>query len=382
MSTLTYHQVRNEYLNVTDKHIELETNSTKAHLDVVMDMLGLAAVNGQALNTACDSVHDAPTSPAILYQLRQGWLNNIDLCAVETQLNDLLVERLPDAIQGGRHEVAIDLTNVPYHGEAYRDEDEIRRSVARSGTTHFHTYASAYIIKKHKRVTVAITYCWAHDSYFDILLRLLARLAKLDIGLKRLLIDREFYSVQVIRFLKQQDWQSIMAIPARGKTLKGLKQNAAHSHTRSYTVSSQDYGDEPFTLHIVCRYSKGRRGKQGIDRFLFAVLGRVWTGTSGQLAEKYRRRFGIETSYRLMNQVRIRTNSRDPKLRLLYFILAFTLLNLWVYLQWAVLAVPRRGSRWLDRSLFRLARFINFLRDAIREVRSPVHEVSRPESVF
>ena len=83
-----------------------------------------------------------------------------------------------------------------------------------------------------------------------------------------------------------------------------------------------------------------------------------------------------------MNQVRIRTNSRDPKLRLLYFILAFTLLNLWVYLQWAVLAVPRRGGRWLDRNLFRLARFINFLRDSIREVRKPVHEVSRPECAF
>jgi len=382
MVTLNYQQVRDEYMNVMNNHIELKTNSTKADQDIVIDLLGLAAVNRCSLNTACESVQDAPTSPAILYQLRQGWLADLDLQEIERLLNDLLIEHLPDYIQGQQHEVAIDLTNVPYHGEAHQDDDEIRRSRAKSGTTHFHTYASAYIVKNNKRVTVAVTYCWAHDSCFDILLRLLSRLEELDIGLKRLLVDREFYSTQIIRFLNQQGWQSIMAIPARGETLKTLKQEAAYSHQQCYTVSSQEHGEESFTLHVVCRYSKGRRGKQGIDRFLFAVLGRPWAGTPGQLAEKYRRRFGVETSYRLMNKVRVRTTSRDPKLRLLFFVLAFTLLNLWVYLQWAVLAVPRRGGRWLDHSLFRLARFTDFLRDAIREARKPVREVSRPVCVF
>ncbi len=382
MVTLNYQQVRDEYMNMMNNHIELKTNSTKADQEMVIDLLGLAAVNRCSLNTACESVHDAPTSPAILYQLRQGWLDDLDLGEVEEQLNNLLIELLPDYIQGRQHEVAIDLTNVPYHGKACRDDDEIRRSMAKSGTTHFHTYASAYLVKNNKRVTLAITYCWAHDNCFDILLRLLSRLEELDIGLKRLLVDREFYSTQIIRFLNQQNWQSIMAIPARGETLKTLKKETARSHQRLYTVSSQEHGKEPFTLHVVCRYSKGRRGKRGIDRFLFAVLGRPWTGTPGQLAEKYRRRFGVETSYRLMNKVRVRTTSRDPKLRLLFFVLAFTLLNLWVYLQWAVLAVPRRGGRWLDHSLLRLARFIDFLRDAIREVRKPVREVSRPVCVF
>ena len=382
MVTLNYQQVRNEYMDVMNTHIELKTNSTKADQDMVIDLLGLAAVNGYSLNTACDSVQDTVTSPAILYQLRQGWMADLDLKGIEEQLSDLLADRLPDYIQGGRHEVAIDLTNVPYHGEAHQDEAEVRRSVAKAGTTHFHTYASAYIIKNNKRVTVAITYCWATDSMFDILQRLLSRLADLAIGLKRLVVDREFYSTQVIRFLNRQDWQSIMAIPARGETLKTLKKEAPRSLRRLYTVSSPEHGQETFTLHVVCRYAKGRRGRHGTDRFLFAVLGHPWTGTPGQLADTYRRRFGIETSYRLMNKVRVRTTTRDPKLRSLFFVLAFTLLNLWVYLQWVFLAVPRRGGRWLDHRLFRLARFIDFLRDAIREVRIPLLQVSRPVSVF
>jgi len=172
-----------------NEHIELKTNSTKADQDKVIDLLGLAAVNGYSLNSSCESVQDTVTSPAILYQLRQGWLNDHDLHDIEAQLNDLLVELLPDPIQGGRLDVAIDLTNVPYHAGAYREEDEFRHSMAKPGTTHFHSYASAYLVKNNKQVTVAITYCWTHDSTFDILLRLLSRLEELDIRLKRLLAD-------------------------------------------------------------------------------------------------------------------------------------------------------------------------------------------------
>ena len=93
MVTLNYQQVRDEYRNVMSKHMELKTNSTKADQDMVIDLLGLAAVNGYSLSTVCDSVQEAATSPAILYQLRQGWLNDLDLQEIERELNDLLVER-------------------------------------------------------------------------------------------------------------------------------------------------------------------------------------------------------------------------------------------------------------------------------------------------
>ena len=44
----------------------------------------------------------------------------------------------------------------------------------------------------------------------------------------------------------------------------------------------------------------------------------------------YRQRFGIETSYRQMNQVRARTPSRNPVLRLLLVGLAFIMFNLYI----------------------------------------------------
>ena len=58
--------------------------------------------------------------------------------------------------------------------------------------------------------------------------------------------------------------------------------------------------------------------------------------------ETYRRRFGIETSYRQLNQSRSRTSSRDPLYRFLLVGVSLFLRNLW---QWLVSMTKRSGTR-------------------------------------
>ena len=59
----------------------------------------------------------------------------------------------------------------------------------------------------------------------------------------------------------------------------------------------------------------------------------------------YRLQFGIETSYRQLHEGRIRTTTRRPAVRLLYVGIALVLRNLWVWLHYTLLALPRRGGR-------------------------------------
>ena len=66
------------------------------------------------------------------------------------------------------------------------------------------------------------------------------------------------------------------------------------------------------------------------------------------MRETYRLRFGIETTYRQLHQARIRTCTRDPRLRLLSVGMALILRNVWVWLHWQVLAQRRRGGRRVD----------------------------------
>jgi len=80
--------------------------------------------------------------------------------------------------------------------------------------------------------------------------------------------------------------------------------------------------------------SKSYRHKKTDKRRNKKLLYAVWKVrlTPRSIRETYRKRFGIETSYRQMNEARIRTCTRDPRQRLLFVGIALVLRNVWVWL--------------------------------------------------
>lgn len=377
---LEYRQVRRAYLDVVEE-IDWTTRSRKSTPRMVWDLLALASVQRSTIHSTCEALQDAPTSAGIFYQLRHGWLNHTTLEELEAQLNERLAACVPAHLCGRSQEVAVDVTYLPYHGQPHQHPREVRRGPAKQGTTHFHAYASLYLMRRHQRVTLAVAYWQQTQSLLSVLQRLLARAQALDIRLNRLLVDRQFCSVQVVRYLQQQPYQTILPVPARSSLLRRLRHKTRCSFSRSYTMRSPKEGTVSFELYVVRSYLKGRYGKHGSEVHLFACLGSAWHSTPHALAKKYGARFGIESSYRQLNLLRARTASRDPKVRLLLVALAFLLLNLWRMLRWHFLSVPRRGGRYLDHSLFRLHRFCLFLLDAIRDAHCPLRSVSRPASL-
>lgn len=63
---------------------------------------------------------------------------------------------------------------------------------------------------------------------------------------------------------------------------------------------------------------------------------------------RYRYRFGIETHYRQLGDACIKSTPRNPTLRLLLVGMARLLRNVWVWVHWGYLAIPRRGGRQLN----------------------------------
>ena len=75
----------------------------------------------------------------------------------------------------------------------------------------------------------------------------------------------------------------------------------------------------------------------------------------------YRQRFGIETSYRQMNQVRARTTSRNPVIRLLLVGLAFVIFNLYIAKRQHIAICLKNPAKSISKywlTLRRLARMI------------------------
>ena len=60
----------------------------------------------------------------------------------------------------------------------------------------------------------------------------------------------------------------------------------------------------------------------------FVLVHLNWT--LPQVYQKYRRRFGVKCSYRLLRQVKVLTSSRNPALRLFLLGLGMAIQNVWV----------------------------------------------------
>jgi putative transposase len=95
--------------------------------------------------------------------------------------------------------VAIALILIPYHGQPHRSAEAIYRSQAKSGTPHFHAYATAYVVRRGRRFTVALTHVEHGADLVEVVKRLLRTASRAGIKPNLLLLDRGFYRVAVIR---------------------------------------------------------------------------------------------------------------------------------------------------------------------------------------
>lgn len=125
--------------------------------------------------------------------------------------------------------------------------------------------------------------------------------------------------------LKKRGINAIIALPLKGRAVKSnLK---GRSKIINYTMKSPTTKQTAtFDLAIVCKYSKNKYKPKNVF-------------------DDHRRRFGIETSYRIMNRSRARTSSRSPELRLLYVAISLIIQNAWVYFNWSYMRERKQGVR-------------------------------------
>jgi hypothetical protein len=147
----------------------------------------------------------------------------------------------------------------------------------------------------------------------------LFRLKSLILRLNTLYLDKGFCSGPIIDYLKARNQPTFLACPIRGKTggtralCKGRK-----SYRTTYTFTDGTHVDLVLKATLV----PGKNGKLRRKWLAFVVIQIDWTPK--KIHQRYRRRFGIECSYRMMRQVRAITTSKNPALR--FFLIAFGLL--------------------------------------------------------
>jgi len=252
---------------------------------------------------------------------------------------------------------------------------------AKKGTTHFIRIASAYVIWRQVRLTLALRYVLPDENALDILKILLKRLQELGFGQMRVLyLDKGFASTKIIDYLRERKQPAIIACPIRGKDggTRALCQGRK-SYRTQYIFT--DGTQAPLALKATLVPDKS--GKRRRKWLAFIVIELDWLPE--KIHHEYRRRFGIECSYRILRRVRATTTSRNPTVHFFLLAVGLLLVNAWVFLRWEFARLLAPGLHRVDETRFRFYRFTRWLIRAIEDVYDVVMAISTsqsPESVI
>jgi putative transposase len=376
---LTEQTVLNYARDSLREHLPLQAEGYDCTTDDLLNVLLGVAANRGTLESVCADLAGAPEAETIRTYFRDQ-LRVEDLAELERRLNAALAAEVPPRVWRQAQDVAIDFQDRPYYGKTPQAQGLWVRGYARDGTTRFYRVATAYVMLKNLRVTLAIRFVLPDEATVTVVADLRECLKTLGIRVACLFLDKGFESIALMDYLTRQGQPAVIACAIRGKT-GGTR--ALCRGNKSYRTAYTFHGPAPtaFTAELaVCRVfttaKRTRRLKRRAEWLILILIQLDWSPC--QARRQYRRRFGIESSYRCTGQVRGWTTSPNPVYRFLLIAVSFVLLNVWVHLRWLFTQVPRRGHRWLDTQRLQLTRLVKFIIRALEHRYGCVHEILAP----
>lgn len=374
---LTDTRILHDSTSVISQHLTLHADGYCCHSKDLWQVLLTAAARHSTIEAVCADLLDAPHANTI-----RGYLHNqlglAQIAELEASWNQALQQLVPDWLRERPRELALDLHDEPFYGQSDRDDPDnwVCRGEARAGTTHFYRCATAYVMLHDARFTLAVVFVKPGRSLVSIVERLLALVRQSGVRVSCLYADKGFCSVAVLRFLSDQGYAAIIPAPIQGKG--GGTRALCVGHASHWTTHTFHRG-EPDALSVpiaAARTYTQRRGRRKAGWCLYVCLG--VRAAAERIHQRYAHRFGIESSYRVMEQARARTSSPNAALRFLLMGLALFLGNMWVRCHWLYLRVSGVGPRRVARKLFRFDRLLHFLSRAVERIYGTVTSICLP----
>ena len=323
-----------------------------------MEVVLRAAVDQTSVNGVTTSTEDTPNRETVM-----DWLHTLEKETMLDAVNDILALVAMTVLdRDGSRTICIDFMNNPFHG-CPDDEDEFRRMSARDGTTKCHRYCTAFVLAQGKPLTLAVEPVDGKDSKADAVERVLARVENYPFEIELLLADSGFFNERVIR-RSREIAATVVHVPKKGDRMKE-KLDVHKSYMTTYRMYKDSERELRVPLAVSVSYQNGDRNKHGEVVRGYVACG-VTDHTAKQVERIYRKRSGIETTYRLIRQARGVTTTRDPVVRFAFMLVAAILENLWLVLRWAVVARPQRGGRDLPEE-FTFSVFCDWIRRELEE---------------
>ncbi len=210
---------------------------------------------------------------------------------------------------------------MDWHDEMYYcslDAEGIIGTKNSRGTNYAYEYCSVSVVMNDLRFVIAVIPV-ERRNILERVSSLLDTITAHGIRIRLLLFDGGFYSIDLIRYLVAEDTKFIMHSPK-------LKRQCGDKETdRIHTTGSHSRRkDQQATFRLVSVYGKKK------NRWILYTFATNTNLQPKDILRMFKKRWGIETGYRMIRKFLAKTTSKRRNIRLLYFYLAVLLYNLWV----------------------------------------------------
>ncbi|MEA1877871.1 MAG: transposase [Bacteroidota bacterium] len=361
-------------LKTLEKYIHIKTQGKWNQKQIHTSSLGMAAER-LSIHSIQNIVENNPTETPFrnhLSKLNMDDLEKINHLLLTNKLLDQIPKETPIRF-------AIDETDDPYYGTiTLQNKDYVVGSDRKKSTSHFYRYHSLYLILGDWKITLYVIPVKKKSSKLEHIKQMIGIIDEFGFSIEVLLLDRGYYSKEIFRYLMKKEIPHIMPVKNHSAEMKRLL-IGRRSRFDKYTMTP-DTDPLQLDLAINVTYLMGKRGKNGVKNIGYFYYGLDWK--PNKIASVYKKRFGIEASYRMRNIVRIKTSSRNPIVRYYFALVSMLLKNIWVFLRWKFFPQKRRGPRRVDEDAFRFDRFRLFIWQAfgrrfVLKKKIPVHTTKR-----
>ncbi|WP_136592173.1 transposase [Salinigranum halophilum] len=271
-----------------------------------------------------DLQHRSPLAKSLLYHLR-----NLSPDAIDAQFDGVRVATFAHARRQRAFarpvDVALDIHEWLYYGSA--ETPHVCAINPGRGTNLAYAFVTLCIVDPAVRFTLACESIEADDSRtLRESIRRVITTAQQFVQINRVYCDRGFYRVALVETLTDLDVDFVVRAPKTVGVKRALDAHDEATFVTSYEMVRKNppTGRVPVTLVVVPHRSRDD------DSFCLVTNCAVSVESAEPLAEAYRRRWGIETSYRKIGEFLPRTSSPTFAVRLFEFLFAVALYNLWI----------------------------------------------------
>jgi hypothetical protein len=272
------------------------------------------------------SINNCPDGDTLLYHIKK--FKEDELYPVFDAINTSIVQQ---AIRAGTIPpmvtVAIDCTDVPYYGK--KTDPMVVGKKPERGTNYSHRYATITIVEGGLRYSLKTLAVGKNSPMSKVVDKLLVDASRL-VKIRHVLLDRGFYSVDVITVLKKHDCKFVMPGKMTPPVEKLVRMHDVPAMKR-YRIGSR--GKYVFANLVIVNDNEDKKCAfiTNIEDFKAAT---ALCKTADEIfkvgSPQYSKRWGIETTYRVTKQDFLaKTTSKNPIVRLFYMLLAVCLYNLW-----------------------------------------------------